>query len=209
MQHRHLKCLSYALLICVAYFFSVMTLSAQYDLPTSVSGTCEAKVARNARIDAHNDPMYFGWLYQGQIKTINPTSPQALRFWVRGEGTLKIKITFPATLTLKRIVGGFWDGVNTLTFYRRDVYISDFTQPEIQPDQASSGLFLSGPTPPPPATPTTPAQTTDWATFPPPPFTEDRSERYMWMGGTVVVPLATVPGFYRATYEVTISDYGF
>ena len=178
------------LFFCVAFIFSVFQAAGQINQST-ISGNLLIKVARNATIDAHNDPMDFGWVVGGQIKTLLATDPAALRFRISGEGTATMDVTFPKDLTLVRLIGNVPQPgpLNEIAFARGNVITNTII------NQGTAVVFVTYPT------------ETANASLPGPVGGFLPAQRWFWLGGTITVPAGGNPGYYAGSYIVTISNY--
>lgn len=170
------------------------SLFAQISIP-SANGSVDIKVARPARVDAHNEPLHFGWIVPNGTKTIPSWDPRALRFMISGEGSATLDVTFPLSITLLR--DGIYSGAGNEVYFARAPVKSMAGYPPVQPGSGAPDFVGAG-------------VTTGTATFPGPPGLSPGGfdpRVYFWLGGTLTAPAGTTQGFYYFAYTVTISNY--
>ncbi|MBI5646352.1 MAG: hypothetical protein HY962_05420 [Ignavibacteriae bacterium] len=186
------------LAVAGALVISSPDLCAQY-INDQASGTVTINVARLARVDAHNEPLTFGWMTVGMSKEVHAWESRALRFMVTAEGASDIDVTFPLSLVLHRKIGGnLLSGPgNEIPFLREPVkyYIPPTgTEDPVQPGSGGANFVGDG-------------VTTNTMHMPGDPGQSIEPRTFFWVGGSVSAPAGTIPGLFYGRYTVTISNY--
>ena len=192
-------CIARAMLtLAFALVISTPGIHAQY-INDNASGTVNIRVARLAKVDAHNEPLNFGWMTVGMSSTVHAYEAKALRFMVTAEGNSYIDVTFPTVWTLQRKIGGdLLSGPgNEITFNREPVKFykpPTGTEDPIQPGSGDPN-FVWG------------LVETGTMHMPGNAGQSIEPRVYFWVGGTVSPAVGTSPGLFYGRYTVSISNY--